>query len=73
MTENENRSLVSRIYQGLHDKFPTVIDCRPIRVQNYLGEEYFSIEKIEKYSLWGLPVGLLAAKKRRLDEKYFSS
>ncbi len=64
MAQEEHPSLISRMYLSLHKKYPGVIDCRPIQVQDTLEKYGFTILSNKKYSLWGLPVGLIEAEKK---------
>jgi hypothetical protein len=40
----------------MHRHFPHIVDCRPIDVEQRLGEAGFTIQRIERLEIWGLPV-----------------
>jgi demethylmenaquinone methyltransferase/2-methoxy-6-polyprenyl-1,4-benzoquinol methylase len=50
-----------RIYDHLHNWFPTWIDCRPIPIRTLLQEAGFTIQQEERKLMWGLPVSQVAA------------
>lgn len=57
-------SLMRNIYEWGHDKFPAVIDCRPIFVRASLEESGFSIVEGMMTSVGGLPVEIVLAAKK---------
>lgn len=63
LSRDDKLGLVGRFYQWLHRLFPKQIDCRPIPIQRYLKESGFSQVKVEKAFMWGLPVGIVLAKR----------
>ena len=56
----EDRPAV-RLYEALHDRFPAALDCRPIVLREELEEAGFEVERMERETMWGLPVGIAAA------------
>jgi demethylmenaquinone methyltransferase/2-methoxy-6-polyprenyl-1,4-benzoquinol methylase len=55
-TVEQRRAAPERIYTWMHRHFPHIVDCRPIDVEQRLGEAGFTIERIERLEIWGLPV-----------------
>jgi ubiquinone/menaquinone biosynthesis C-methylase UbiE len=51
-----------RTYEWFHKKFPIVIDCRQIYVQQFLSQSGFEIIASESGKMWGLPVNVVTAK-----------
>ncbi|MBD3189523.1 MAG: methyltransferase domain-containing protein [Candidatus Heimdallarchaeota archaeon] len=56
-------SLMVRIYEWFHKKFPRRIDCRPIPVQEVMTNAHFTIIDKKELSMWGLPVIVVLANK----------
>jgi ubiquinone/menaquinone biosynthesis C-methylase UbiE len=56
-------SWMRELYEWGHDKFPQVLDCRPIFVQKALEAAGFQILDAIQMSLWGLPVEVVLAGK----------
>jgi demethylmenaquinone methyltransferase/2-methoxy-6-polyprenyl-1,4-benzoquinol methylase len=48
--------LMQRAYEWGHERFPHVLDCRPIHVRASLTEAGFTVCEVRHLSLWGLPV-----------------
>jgi ubiquinone/menaquinone biosynthesis C-methylase UbiE len=48
-----------RLYEWAHEKFPKIIDCRPIFVQQAIKAAGFEIDQAIIRSMWGLPVELV--------------
>lgn len=63
MSKKEKNSLMSRLYEWSHKKFPKYIDCRPIFVSKALEDSGFHITEETEISSWGLPVVVVVAKK----------
>jgi len=55
-TAEQRRSPPERIYTWMHRHFPHIVDCRPIDVEQRLAEAGFTIQRIERLEIWGLPV-----------------
>ena len=47
---------VTRLYESVHDRFPTKVDCRPIYVRDTLREAGFRIAETRDERAWRLPV-----------------
>ena len=52
-----------RIYEWFHRRMPTLVDCRPIFIESVLRGAKFVVAKESSQTMWGLPVGILAAQK----------
>jgi demethylmenaquinone methyltransferase/2-methoxy-6-polyprenyl-1,4-benzoquinol methylase len=52
-----------RWYEWAHDKFPNIIDCRPIFVRKALLTAGFEIKQTACHSMWGLPVEIVLGSK----------
>jgi len=55
-TAEQRRRAPERIYTWMHRHFPHIVDCRPIDVEQRLAEAGFTIQRIERFEIWGLPV-----------------
>ncbi len=55
---------MSWIYKWAHRRFPRLVDCRPISVQEALEEARFQVQSRSLKSLWGLPVEIVIARKQ---------
>jgi ubiquinone/menaquinone biosynthesis C-methylase UbiE len=56
------RTLVRRLYEWSHERFPRVVDCRPIPVRAPVESAGFTATTAETISLWGLDVEVVAAR-----------
>ena len=61
LSKDNPLSLMGRLYEYFHNKFPAYADCRPIPARHLLEESGFSIQESYDYSMWELPVGIIAA------------
>ena len=52
-----------QLYEWAHKKFPNIIDCRPIFVQQALMTARFEIKQTAIRSMWGLPVEIVLGAK----------
>jgi len=55
------RTLVRRLYEWSHQRFPSVVDCRPIPVRALVESAGFSPTATETISMWGLGVDVVVA------------
>lgn len=51
------------LYEWAHRTLPAWVDCRPIFVEETLGEAGFLVVEKDLYSMWGLPVEVVVAVK----------
>ncbi len=56
------RTLVRRLYEWSHQRFPRVVDCRPIPVRTLLESAEFSPTTTDAISMWGLGIEIVVAK-----------
>jgi demethylmenaquinone methyltransferase/2-methoxy-6-polyprenyl-1,4-benzoquinol methylase len=54
-------TLVRRLYEWSHKRFPNVVDCRPIPVRTLVESAGFSPTTAETISMWGLEVEVVVA------------
>ena len=50
-----------KLYEWLHDRYPKILDCRPIPTLLLVKEAGFKIIEFRETSMWGLPVIMLLA------------
>lgn len=55
MSKEDEDSILLRLYEWTHNKFPQYIDCRPIYVKQSIKDAGFGIAHREKVRLLGLP------------------
>ena len=48
-----------RLYERLHDRYPKLLDCRPIPIRSLAAEAGFTILEYQETSMWGLPVTIV--------------
>ncbi len=63
MSRQGQHNWALKVYEWAHVRFPNYVDCRPIYAENLLHDAAFSIEERRAFSLWGLPVELVVARK----------
>ena len=56
-----NDSLVCRLYEWGHARWPAVLDCRPIILQDWLEQAGWTVEISKRKMMWGLPVDIVLA------------
>jgi demethylmenaquinone methyltransferase/2-methoxy-6-polyprenyl-1,4-benzoquinol methylase len=61
LSRRNPNSMIVRAYEWFHDRFPKRIDCRPILAVEALGAAGFTIAKVERSSIWGVPVDIVLA------------
>jgi demethylmenaquinone methyltransferase/2-methoxy-6-polyprenyl-1,4-benzoquinol methylase len=52
-----------QLYEWAHEKFPNIIDCRPIFVGQALITAGFEIIQFSVQLMWGLPVEIVLGSK----------
>ena len=55
MSKEDGDSILLRVYEWTHKKFPKYADCRPIYIEQSIKDAGFEIEYKEKVKLFGLP------------------
>ena len=65
MSKENGESLLLRLYEWAHRKWPKYIDCRPIYLEHSLRDAGYEIREKEKVKLLGLPVEIVIAIKER--------
>jgi len=63
----ESPTAMTRLYEMLHRRLPTFIDCRPIFIRETLAHAGFRILHAEELPMWGLLVEIVLAQKQRSD------
>jgi ubiquinone/menaquinone biosynthesis C-methylase UbiE len=48
--------LACRLYEWGHDRWPVILDCRPIQVRESLEAGGFRVQAAKVQTMWGLPV-----------------
>jgi ubiquinone/menaquinone biosynthesis C-methylase UbiE len=64
MSTGDRNTLMLWLYEWFHRKMPRLVDCRPIRAENFLQDAGFEALSHERVSLWGLPVDIILAGKK---------
>ena len=49
------------MYVWMHHHFPHIVDCRPIDIETWLSTAGFTITRVERLVIWGLPVAACRA------------
>lgn len=65
ISKENGESLLLRLYEWAHRKWPKYIDCRPIYLEQSLRDTGYEIRRKEKVKLFGLPVEIVVAIKER--------
>jgi demethylmenaquinone methyltransferase/2-methoxy-6-polyprenyl-1,4-benzoquinol methylase len=66
LSKDQPLTLIGKLYERLHLRYPKLLDCRPIPLQALVSEAGFQIQTHQPLQMWGLPVGILSA----LSEEY---
>ncbi len=61
MSKEDGRSIMLRLYEWFHKKWPKYVDCRPIYVEQSLRDAGYEIRNKEKVRLFGLPGEIVVA------------
>jgi demethylmenaquinone methyltransferase/2-methoxy-6-polyprenyl-1,4-benzoquinol methylase len=62
MSREEGNSILFKLYEWAHKKFPNYADCRPIYVEQSLKEAGFEIKNKNKVKVLGLPLEIVIGK-----------
>lgn len=63
MSKENGESVLLRLYEWVHEKWPKYVDCRPIYVEQSLRDAGYRINNREKVRLFGLPGEVVIAGK----------
>jgi demethylmenaquinone methyltransferase/2-methoxy-6-polyprenyl-1,4-benzoquinol methylase len=63
MSKENGESLLLRLYEWAHRKWPKYVDCRPIYLEQSLRDAGYEIRKKERAKLFGLPSEIVVAVK----------
>ncbi|MCQ1536676.1 methyltransferase domain-containing protein [Methanosarcina sp. KYL-1] len=63
MKQKHDPTLMIKLYEWAHGKFPNYVDCRPIFVREMLEDAGFCIRDTTEISSWGLPVEVVVSGK----------
>jgi len=63
ISKANGESLLLRLYEWAHRKWPKYVDCRPIYLEQSLRHAGYEIRKKEKLKLFGLPIEIVVAVK----------
>lgn len=55
-------TLACRLYEWGHERWPALLDCRPIELSKNLEAGGFRVQAAKVKMMWGLPVGIVLAK-----------
>jgi len=61
MSREDGESMLLRLYEWVHKKWPKYVDCRPIYVEQSLKDAGYNIKSKEKVRLFGLPGEIVIA------------
>jgi demethylmenaquinone methyltransferase/2-methoxy-6-polyprenyl-1,4-benzoquinol methylase len=61
MARDDRAGWVYRAYCWAHQRFPHIIDCRPISAQHILRDNGYCVTEYRKKDLYGLPVEIILA------------
>ncbi len=63
LTKTGRATWMRNLYEWGHERFPSVLDCRPIFVQKALEAVGMQTREATRMSLWGLPVEIVVGEK----------
>ena len=55
-TAAQQHASAERIYSWMHRHFPHIVDCRPIDAGGSLASAGFTVSRVKRLEIWGLPV-----------------
>ena len=56
MFKDKKPTWISRVYAAAHNRFPKIVDCRPIDTPEIFKQNGFSIIEQSLHNIWGIPV-----------------
>jgi ubiquinone/menaquinone biosynthesis C-methylase UbiE len=59
MAKKDKENVMTRLYDWAHEKFPTLVDCRPIYVREAIESAGFHVNVRTDAAMWGLPVEIV--------------
>ncbi len=62
LTKSGRPTRIQRIYEWAHERWPRILDCRPIYVERMLSDAGFNVVDARSLRLYGLPVAVAKAK-----------
>jgi len=65
LSKDQPLPIMGRLYEGLHNRYSRLLDCRPIPVRQLVQRAGFEISQSIPTSMWGLPVMILDARKKK--------
>ncbi len=63
MAAQQPPGLALRLYDWAHRRFPSLVDCRPIRAAGSLDAAGFKVLTVDRRSTWGLPLDICLARR----------
>jgi ubiquinone/menaquinone biosynthesis C-methylase UbiE len=63
MSREDGNSLLLKLYEWVHKKWPKYVDCRPIYLEQSLRESGYQIQTKERVKIFGLPGEIIIAVK----------
>ncbi|MEF8811124.1 MAG: methyltransferase domain-containing protein [Bacteroidales bacterium] len=63
MSKEHKPSILLRLYEWAHKKFPKYVDCRPIHLEQTLKDAGFRIDDKKKVNLLGIPMEIVVGLK----------
>ena len=60
----KGESLMVKLYEWGHDRWPEMLDCRPIYTHTAIEKAQFRVQEMKKKVMWGLPVAIVLAEKK---------
>ncbi|MBI9047584.1 MAG: methyltransferase domain-containing protein [Anaerolineaceae bacterium] len=57
----QGRTMGVKLYEWFHERFPRLVDCRPIYVLPLIEEAGFQVREARYFKMWGLPLAIVLA------------